>query len=370
MDDGPQEASRDPRIRRDPPIMDTRDRSSLLAPMALVIVGGLMVYTITVTFDLGAVLFGGTRFLDVLDLNALLVVTLYLAGATLMMGARDARREHLRKAEAAEHVRRMNDLESSDLRRRTFLSEITHELNTPLTPIDLHLDLLAHGKHGDLTKQQAHAVASVKRSMGRLSQLIADMLDMTRIENGRMRLERRTVHVDRLVAETGRSYAPLAEGAGVRLVVDAVEDDPHTAELDEHRIGQVLDNLVTNALKFTPKGGLVHLGCSTDGEQVVITVADTGRGLERGVVEKIFEPFEQVQGGAITTNPGVGLGLYIAQGIVEAHGGTISCSSDGKGHGATFTVRLPCTPPAGTARADATSESDEMRDLVASLTRR
>ena len=234
-----------------------------------------------------------------------------------------------------DEVKRLHEM---DRFRARFLNMAAHELKTPLTPIRIQLELLSRAL-AQGTESQKRALATLKRSVGRLSSLVEDLLDAARLQATQMKVRRRTVDVSALAAEAAESYNPVAAETGVHLLVSAHE--PAHAEADETRLLQVINNLLSNALKFTPQGGTIELRVRRDAGQVRIEVEDTGPGLTSGQAQQLFQPFVQVHDEAEATQKGTGLGLFIVKGIVEAHGGAIEARSAGSGRGTTFTVRLP-----------------------------
>ncbi|MCB9794058.1 MAG: HAMP domain-containing protein [Alphaproteobacteria bacterium] len=225
--------------------------------------------------------------------------------------------------------------------KRDFLSVVTHELKTPLTAIDGFVRLLLMEKPGPLNERQRKALQTVRDQSAALQQMVQDLLDATRLEGGSLKLESAAVDVPMLVQEVGQSFAPGAESEGLSLRWEV--DDALGARIrgDDFRLRQVLGNLIRNAIKFTASGGSITLEAAREGEQVVIRVRDTGRGIPAEAQPLLFRKFYQVQRGDKRVAGGTGLGLYICNRLTQGMGGTISVESV-VGEGSCFILRFPC----------------------------
>ena len=219
-----------------------------------------------------------------------------------------------------------------------FLAVVSHELRTPLTAILLWAKLL---RSGHVTANQEEvALAAIEHSASAQEQLIEDLLDISRLVSGRLRLEIREADIVGVIQEALDTVRPAAELKGVQLASD-FGSQLGTARIDPDRIRQVVWNLVHNAVKFTPAGGRVTLALHRSRSALTISVNDTGRGIAREFLPHVFERFRQADAGSTRTHGGLGLGLAIAKQLVELHGGTIQVESAGNGKGAAFTVELP-----------------------------
>ena len=229
-----------------------------------------------------------------------------------------------------------------------FLAIVSHELRTPLNAILGWTDMLRKGVLDEARRERAYQ--AVYDSAQRQAQLIEELLDIARIVSGKLRLECSAVDLHEVVRAALNVVQPAADAKGVHLVLDS---DPSvgTIDGDKARFQQVAWNLVSNAIKFTPKGGTVTVRLHRSGDSVELVVADTGQGIPDGFLKSVFEPFRQADESTTRANGGLGLGLSIVKHLVEAHGGTISVYSAGKDQGATFTVRLPI-PAAGAPRSE------------------
>lgn len=222
------------------------------------------------------------------------------------------------------------------------IHEVAHELSNSITPISIQFHLLKSGFLGPLAQPQTISMEILDRNLNRLAGLIRDVLDVGRLTGGKFRLRPASCDLADMVRELHQTYTPLADQQGVRLILAGTNRLPAVA--DSARITQVLFNLVSNALKYTPGGGYVSLSCAVEGADAVVRVTDTGVGLTPQQISGLFQPFSQVHTPATGQKPGSGLGLFIAKGIVEGHGGTLWCESAGPGKGATFGFKIPLEP--------------------------
>ena len=236
--------------------------------------------------------------------------------------------EHQMRAEA-EGASRMKD---------EFLATLSHELRSPLQPL-LNWAYLLRSPNLDPASAE-RALDAIERSTKTLGQLIEDLLDVSRIVTGKLRLQARPVRLPGVIRAAMEAVEPAALAKGVSL---DTRIDPEVAAVlgDPDRMQQVLWNLLSNAIKFTPRGGRVSVGLMARNSDVVITVADTGVGIKREFLPHVFERFRQAESSTNRGYGGLGLGLAIVRHLVELHGGSVVVESDGEGQGATFIVRLP-----------------------------
>jgi signal transduction histidine kinase len=253
-----------------------------------------------------------------------------------LAAAQEARSEaEAARREIAEQNKRLVEL---DRLKDEFLSLVSHELRTPLTSIRGYLDLVLDEEAGELNHEQRRFLQAVERNSGRLLRLVGDLLFVAQADAGRLSLERAKVDLAELAAHCVEGAAPAASEKSVTLVLLA---DPVPALVgDRGRLAQVLDNLVSNALKFTPEGGTVEVRTQSDGDVVILEVEDTGIGIPQADQPRLFERFFRSSIADDQAIPGTGLGLAIVKAIVEAHGGRISIESR-EGKGTTFRVDLP-----------------------------
>jgi nitrogen-specific signal transduction histidine kinase/CheY-like chemotaxis protein len=259
--------------------------------------------------------------------------------------------ETLAEKLAAERAAR-REAERENRAKDDFFAALGHELRTPLNAILGWAHILQNSELSG--PERARAVEVILRNGKLQASLIDDMLDLSHMMRGKLRLVPVTLPAARALEMVLEGARPAAEGKGITLHAD-VSGAPGFVTGDPDRIQQVLWNLVANALKFTPPGGAVRLACFREGDFVVWEVTDNGRGIAPELLPHIFERFRQAEGTSSRSTTGLGLGLSIARKLVELHGGRISASSDGLGHGARFTVRLPATENSAVEEAPAAS---------------
>ncbi|MFL6604958.1 MAG: chemotaxis protein CheB [Steroidobacteraceae bacterium] len=228
--------------------------------------------------------------------------------------------------------------ESANRAKDEFVSTVSHELRTPLNTIRLWSRMLASGRVK--LQEGREGILMVERAAIAQQQLIDDLLDVSRMASGKLRLTLRDTQLSKAIDEAIESVRPVAQSRGVALECD-LSPDVGIVRADPDRIQQVVWNLLTNAVKFTPSGGRVSVMLRRADESVEISVADTGIGIRPEFLPYIFERFRQADSSTTRQHGGLGLGLSIARQLVELHEGSIEAASDGEGHGSTFTVRLP-----------------------------
>jgi PAS domain S-box-containing protein len=234
--------------------------------------------------------------------------------------------------EAAERANRAKD----DL-----ISNVSHELRTPMTTILEGVSQVLDGILGPTTEEQREFLGIVQASTKRLSCLIDDLLDLSKIEAGRLEIQKERVDMVSIVERVTKLFKPQADVKNIQIKTNFTESVIE-AYIDQDKIVQVWDNLISNALKFT-KRGHVELSVGKQEDLVICSVRDTGIGIQAEDISKIFSKFHQVRRNRGPEEKGTGLGLTIAKAIVELHGGTISVSS-GPEQGSTFTFKLPRAP--------------------------
>jgi signal transduction histidine kinase len=221
--------------------------------------------------------------------------------------------------------------------KRGVISTVSHQLKTPLTSIRMAVHLLLGESVGTLNEKQVELAMAARDDADRLDRIVEDLLDLSRIESGRSPMEFRAVPPSLLVASASEPFRAAARDRGVALVLSAPGTLPE-AWVDPARISHVFDNLLTNALRHTPAGGRVTVSAEAEADHVRFRVSDTGTGIPREYLPRLFEPFFRVPGQAEET--GIGLGLSIVREIVEAHGGAVRAESrEGEGSVFLFTVR-------------------------------
>ena len=239
-------------------------------------------------------------------------------------------------ATLADTYNRLADrLEGTEATRRRMLADLAHEMRTPLATIDAHLEAVEDGvRHLD-----SDIVTVLRSSTQRLRRLAEDIGAVSHAEEGNLRLDRRPVDAATLVAAGTDAARDRYESKGVRLEVDLQPSG--RVDVDPDRIGQVLGNLIDNALRHTPEGGSVTVSCRRVEHWVEYGVADTGEGIAAEHLPHVFDRFYRVDTARDRHHGGSGIGLAIVKALIEAHGGGVFATSVGPGHGSTFTVRLP-----------------------------
>lgn len=223
--------------------------------------------------------------------------------------------------------------------RTQFLNTTAHELRTPLTPIILQTHLLADAMAASQDPTQRRSFEILTRNIRRLEHLVNDVLDAARLQSGKLKLRRRRIDLGRLVNGTFESFQHAGERGQIAL--ELLPNGPLEVDGDPDRLEQVLYNLIGNAIKFTPPGGRISVQCVPSGAHAIVTVQDTGIGIEPANISRLFQPFSQVHDTMQSTEGGTGLGLFVSKGIVEEHGGQMWCYSAGPNTGATFSFRIP-----------------------------
>jgi signal transduction histidine kinase/ActR/RegA family two-component response regulator len=265
--------------------------------------------------------------------------------AAALAREREARAEAERLFEAEAEARRSADV--ANRAKDEFLATLSHELRTPLTAVMGWVRLLRRGGLDEGAK--ARGIEVVERNVELQARLIDDLLDVSRIITGKLRLELRPIAVGPVVGAAVDVLRPTAVARGIDLVLT---DEAGVAGVvgDPDRLQQVVWNLLSNALRFTPRGGRIDVSVRRAEEQIVITVADTGKGIAPDLLPYVFDRFRQGDGSIRRGYGGLGLGLAIVRHLVELHGGTAVAESEGEGKGATFRITLPMRAASAAAR--------------------
>ncbi|MEA2901098.1 MAG: hypothetical protein QOH36_985 [Actinomycetota bacterium] len=245
-------------------------------------------------------------------------------------------RQRLLLAREREVVDRLTRLDAD---KNDFVSSVSHELRTPVTSMLGYLEMLGDGSAGALNDQQHQVLEVISRNSWRLLRRIEDLLTVSGLEAGKMRLNLSPVAVPPLVEGAIAAMAPALADRRLEVAVD-VADDASTLTADAEHLDRVLINLLSNAVKFTPDGGRISLTVSRQADHVELVVADTGFGIPADELPRVFERFFRSSNAQQMAVSGTGLGLVIVKGIVELHGGTVSLQSTA-GVGTEVTVRLP-----------------------------
>jgi signal transduction histidine kinase/CheY-like chemotaxis protein len=233
-------------------------------------------------------------------------------------------------------------LKDEDRRKDEFLATLAHELRNPLAPIRNGLNILRMtGQHGAAA---SHVQEIMERQVAHMVRLVDDLLELSRISRGKIELKRETFELATLVRQALEISRPFIESGQHHLEV-SLSEESLLVNGDLVRLSQVLANLVNNAAKYTDNGGTISVVANAVDDQVVISVRDTGIGIPRGMLDRIFDMFAQVNNPLLRSQEGLGIGLNLVQSLVQMHGGTVEAHSEGLGMGSEFIVRLPRAVP-------------------------
>jgi PAS domain S-box-containing protein len=253
--------------------------------------------------------------------------------------------ENARAYRSEQQARRAADL--ANRAKDEFLAIVSHELRTPLNAIMGWAKML-NSPSLDETRRKS-ALETIERNSVAMAQLIEDLLDMSRVISGKLRIEMQQVDLARTIHAAIESIRPAALAKGIEIVIQVEPDVPEMMG-DPTRLQQIVWNLLSNAVKFTAKGGRVEVGLGRDGPSLELWVSDNGKGIAPAFLRNVFEPFRQEDASPTRSRGGLGLGLAITRQLVELHGGQITVSSAGEGHGAVFSVMLPTSAPVPVVR--------------------
>jgi two-component system phosphate regulon sensor histidine kinase PhoR len=231
----------------------------------------------------------------------------------------------------------VTELRQAETVRREFVANVSHELRTPVAALKALVETLQDGALGEPDVARDF-LARMHVEVDGLAQLVEELLELSRIESGRVALRLQPMDLASVVATAVERLRPQAERQGLNVAVDLPSDLP-TVQADSERIQQVIVNLVHNAVKFTPPGGRIAVTAERGNGEVAVSVADTGAGISPDALARLFERFYKAD--RARASGGTGLGLAIAKHLVQAHGGRIWAESPGEGQGATFTFALP-----------------------------
>jgi two-component system, sensor histidine kinase and response regulator len=238
-------------------------------------------------------------------------------------------------------LRDVTEQRELDRLKDDFVATVSHELRTPLTSMMGFLEMIREGEAGDLNEEQQRFLAIVYRSSERLQRLVGDLLFVARLDANGLQLQFGEARLDEIVRDAVESSGALARSREVALVTEV--DDMPPVSGDKERLSQLVGNLISNALKFTPAGGRVVARAFVDGGRAVVEIADTGIGIPPAEQSRLFQRFFRSSTATEQAIPGTGLGLVISRAIAEAHGGTIDVTSL-PGEGTTFRVEIPLDP--------------------------
>jgi PAS domain S-box-containing protein len=266
---------------------------------------------------------------------------------------RETERRRLQLLEQEQAARR--EAEAVSRSKDEFVATVSHELRTPLNAIFGWVRLLRTGKLDEAKRE--HALEVVERNTRAQAQLIEDLLDMSRVVTGHLRLDMRRVDLASVTRTAVEAVKPSAEGRDISIALDL---PPNLGSItgDPDRLQQIIWNLLTNSVKFTPKGGRIRVTLRVEGSDAILQVSDTGVGMSPELLPHVFERFRQGVSSASRTHGGLGIGLALVRHLTQMHGGTVMAASDGENRGATFTVRFPMLGPRAVLDREALSPRD------------
>jgi PAS domain S-box-containing protein len=281
----------------------------------------------------------GTRFWANVVITALRDEAETLVGFAKV--TRDLTERRAAELRGMDDARRLAEAEAANRAKGQFLALMSHELRTPLNAIGGYAELIEMGLGGEVSGQQRQYLTRIRSSQQHLLQVINDLLNYSKIESGKTTYDRRPISLASVIESVATMIAPQAAAKGVTVHRGDCADDA-IAVGDRLKVEQIVLNLLTNAVKFTPSGGVVTLACHSASDDAVITVADTGPGIPAEKVDEIFEPFVQLGRSLSSGHEGAGLGLAISRDLAQAMGGDVTLESS-PGKGSIFTLALPKT---------------------------
>jgi signal transduction histidine kinase len=256
-------------------------------------------------------------------------------------------------AEVAERRAAERALREADRRKDAFFATLAHELRNPLAPLSFATEILS--RTGDTPDEQARrerALRVIERQVAQMVRLIDDLLDLSRITHGKLDLRRARVPLAAVIESALETAGPLLLGRRQEFEL-IVPETPVLLHVDPMRLAQVLSNLLSNAAKYTEPGGRIRLEAVRDGEDVVVSVVDSGIGIRAAHLAHVFTMFGQAHRAHEAVYGGLGIGLALAKSLVEQHGGSLTAASEGEGKGSVFTLRLACAADDSAAPLDA-----------------
>ena len=302
------------------------------------------------------------------DIHVSMIAVLALLVAGILVGSITALPVGRSIVRAENSLReRMQELAVTHARKDEFLGVLGHELRNPLAPLSNSLHVL-ESRDGSLPDDVRRAHVVMRRQVENMTRLVDDLLDVSRISQGKITLRREPLNLTGLLAQTAEDLRPMADTHGGALKV-SVPADRLWVEADPTRVAQMISNLLHNAIKYSSPNGRIELGLIREGGQAVVRVSDNGLGIPPEMLDRIFEPFNQVDSSLTRSHGGLGIGLALVRRLVVMHGGSVVAESPGRGKGSTFTLRLPliaqpALPPKPVARAAPPERASSKRVLV------
>jgi len=304
--------------------------------------GAVTATLLTSIVTIAATLLGSGPFVRAKISESLTYLQLFMGVASVTSMILAATVSERRRAETGlrEAVQRLRHL---DEQKSTFIALASHELQTPLTSISGFVSLFLTGKIGPMSDEQKKYLSLIKESIDRIHRMVEDLLDITKIELGHIRMEKKPRDIRKLLREEIAAFKVQGDAKEIRIEEEIEEGLPEIA-CDQDRIKEVVDNLISNAVKYTPRKGSIRVRAKRAGQWVQIDVEDSGIGIKMADHERIFEPFQHLKKAGLEGEKSTGLGLALVKTIIEAHQGEVMLQSE-EGKGATFSIRLPTPLP-------------------------
>jgi len=250
------------------------------------------------------------------------------------------------------------DLSEANRRKTQFLATLAHELRNPLAPIRTGLELIKLGRSDESVLAQVHSM--MERQVNQMTHLIDDLMDISRINNGRIELKKESLSIKSVVLASVEISLPSIEAAGHKLVINEIPEDV-MIEGDRTRLSQVFSNILTNAAKYTPPGGLIEISVEKNDTHLFASIKDTGIGIPTESLASVFEMFSQLRRSINQAHGGLGIGLALASQLIEMHSGSINVHSEGDEKGSVFTVSLPIITGLQNVAPDSCSVVDDIK---------
>ena len=267
---------------------------------------------------------------------------------TVLSALRDATGRLLGFAKVTQDLterRHLHEMEEASRNLNEFVAVLEHELKNPLAPIRSAVHFMNHMPADDPAQQRMREI--VERQSGHLARIVDDLIDISRITHGLLKIERSEFNLATVLKDSVEATAAAFESSKHHLTID-VADDP-VVNGDVHRLAQIVTNLLSNAARYTPRGGNIHVAICSEGSDAVLRVRDDGMGVESDMLESIFDMFVRSGASARRAAGGLGIGLALSRRLAELHGGTLEAASEGENKGAEFTLRLPLVERYGVA---------------------
>lgn len=304
-----------------------------------VIITTVFVVIINVFLALDALILTNDRFIQLFK-GLIFILTVALGYSLIRSVQREVKAKEKLSILSTDLEKANRHLQQLDKTKSEFLSIASHQLRTPISGIKGYLSMILEGDFGKMDNKPKEILQQIYDNTERLNGLINDFLDVSRIERGKLIMERQETDITEMVQSIVTNFQPVTAERNLKFTFTPPKTPLPKLSVDPNKLRQVFLNLIDNAIKYTPKGE-VNVALEARGNAVHFEVKDTGVGLEPGSADKLFRPFVRAADASKTNTTGSGLGLYVARKIIQYHGGSISAESPGKGKGTTFTVEIP-----------------------------